>query len=79
MCFQKALEITTSDYKLLHRMILAQFRNEAIARDSDKNKFSKVESLSQQSLVTEVQNVKCASDRDCSMTELRLRQSELHP
>jgi hypothetical protein len=53
-------------------MILVKLGHHAIACHPDENQFPKLEGLSQQFLVTNVQNVEGASYRDCSMPKLRL-------
>jgi len=57
-------------------MILIHSGNEAISSQADENQFPKVKGLCQQSLVTNMENIKRAPDCNCSMAELRLRQTD---
>jgi hypothetical protein len=53
-------------------MILVELGNQAISRQTDENQFPNLEGLSQQFLVTNMQNVECASHRYRSISKLRL-------
>ncbi len=55
-------------------MTLTQFGNEFVSGQTDENKFTKVERLSKQFFVTNMQNIEGTPYRDGPMTELRLRQ-----
>jgi hypothetical protein len=57
-------------------MILVQPEDETISGYTDENPFPKLESLSKQFLVTNMENVESASDRNCSIPKPRLRQTE---
>lgn len=57
-------------------MILVQRRDEAISSNAHENLLTKLESLSEQFLMTKVYNIESASDGNCAMPELRLRQTE---
>jgi len=52
-------------------MILVKFGNQPISRHADENHLPKLEGLSQQFLVTNMQNVEGASYRDCSISKSR--------
>ena len=57
-------------------MILSQPRDETISGYTDENQFPNLEGTSEQFLVTNMQNVESASDRDCSMPKPLLRQTD---